>query len=145
MVLGPGASRFRPMAHEEIRAEAEARCRLQQDRLDKDMGGKATTAGCAVLGAFVSLLVPVIGPLLFIGLLVAAAVEYFRDSSKQPLNEAVVRNVAASLSNTVVGDCPSCNGSITIGLPPGANETHVFCPLCRASLHYSSGVVRISA
>ncbi len=96
------------------------------------------------------LLVPLMGPFLFAGgillalwLLVKALVPALRDESRKPVDPMALKLVCGRIQNTVKGACPACHEEIMLTPPETSDELFVYCPLCRAALHYRGGYVRV--
>jgi hypothetical protein len=127
-----GATPFKMMTPDELSIEAQARARRS------DRTGALPAASCLFLAAFLSLLIPIIGPFMFLGLL-GTAIWYGVRSLLGIPDADTVRAVSNQMRNNLYGTCPSCQTEILL-IPAGTTFT-VHCPLCGTPLKYDRGWV----
>lgn len=92
-----------------------------------------------VIAACLGLLIPLIGPFIFLCGLGAFLVFLYRAIARplQPPDPKVLASVTATLQTRLTGDCPSC--AKTLIVPPSGTTFTLHCPLCGVPLRYDRG------
>lgn len=135
------------MTEEELRAEAVDRQQSIQQQLDAVSESPRLShfqnAGCFTIWAFVSLLVPIIGPLLFVIFILMALAFLVYTVLGTPIKhgneELTIQAMMNNLRGKLKGNCPVCNSEIILSPQGGPFEAH--CPSCKSLLFYQSGYV----
>lgn len=99
------------------------------------------SAGCLFVLSFCSLLIPVIGPFVFVFLLLAAVVAGLKGTAgglgglvAPAVDSKELAGLTYRLQQQAHGPCPICSGEII--LPICDQPTVTMCPCCRTNLYH---------
>lgn len=127
-MLRPSGPMLRRMTDEEIRAEMTAILKAEGS---KDGHATMGGAGCIVIGSFVALLIPGIGPLVFIVWLLgglAYAGKALLGIISPQIDPVRLKQMCHQAAGRLTGNCPACQGEMRV--PAQGDEFTFQCPNC---------------